>query len=242
MLFNSIFQTPKSKGLLAAAAGAFALVAMSGTSNALILSGTSTPNAHIDGNLLTPYEDTISLTGGTTVTGLTLTIDFTKCADVLTSSTCTSSDFDPNPYNNEIKFELEHDGTTVLLLDFYTYAVSPVSNGGQRVEVTFDDAASDLIASTNGGIPEDGTFQPLEALAGFLGGTAAGDWTLIATDFGTFDPLWLTSWTIEVETDGPIVTPPPPPPPPAAVSEPGTLAILGLGIIGLGIARRKRNK
>jgi len=33
--------------------------------------------------------------------------------------------------------------------------------------------------------------------------------------------------------------PPPPPPPPPPVPEPGTLALLGLGLIGLGLTRRK---
>lgn len=34
--------------------------------------------------------------------------------------------------------------------------------------------------------------------------------------------------------------PPPPPPPPSNIVEPGTLALLGAGLIGLGMVRRKR--
>ena len=233
MFFNSILKVPTKSGLLSVAAGALALVAVTGTANSAILTGTSTPNQFIDG---ATYIDTISLTGGTTVTGVTLTVDFTKCATPLSSSDCTTPG---NPFNNEIMMKLEHDGTIIDLVVLYTFDVTNPGQG-QRAVVTFDDAATDLIGSTNFSVPEDGTFQPVGSLASFIGGTAAGDWKLIAIDDYLADPLWLTSWEINVETDEPIVTPPPPPPPPTAVSEPGTLAILGLGIVGLGIARRKR--
>jgi len=221
----------------AMATGAIALMAIAGSANALTLTGTNTPNEHIDGET---YVNTISLTGGTTVLGVTLTVDFTKCNDTLASSTCTAPG---NPFNNEFFMKLEHDGTIIDLTELYTFTVSePPSGMGQRAVVTFDDAALDLIGSTNGSVPEDGDFQPIGSLASFLGGTAAGDWKLAITDTDPQDPTWLTSWTINVETDEPIVVPPPPPPPPTAVSEPGTLAILGLGVIGLGIARRRQAK
>ena len=233
MLFSSFIKTPKS-GLLAVATGALALMAVSGTANAAILTGSSTPNQYIDGST---YVDSISLTGGTTVTGVTLTVDFTKCATPLSSSDCTTAG---NPFNNEIMMKLEHDSTIIDLVVFYTFDVTNPGQG-QRAVVTFDDAATDLIGTTNYGIPEDGTFQPVGSLASFIGGTAAGDWKLIAIDDYLADPLWLTSWEINVETDEPVVTPPPPPPHPAAVSEPGTLAILGLGLAGLSMVRRRKN-
>jgi hypothetical protein len=233
MFLNSKLKTPKKSGFLAIATGALALVAVSGTANSALLTGTSTPNQYIDG---ATYVDTINLTGGTTVTGVTLTVDFTKCSSPLSSSTCTTSG---NPFNNEIMMKLEHGSTIIDLIVFYTFDVTNPGQG-QRAVVTFDDTASDVIGTTNSMVPEDGDFQPIGSLASFIGDTAAGDWKLIAIDNDLQDPLWLTSWTINVETDEPIVTPPPPPPPPTAVSEPGTLAILGLGIVGLGIARRKR--
>lgn len=236
MLTNNSHKSVAAR-FAAVATGALALMAVSGAASALTLTGTNTPNEHIDGET---YINTISLTGGTTVLGVTLTVDFTKCSDTLASSTCSVVE---NPFNNEFFMKLEHDGTIIDLTELYTFDVStPPSGMGQRAVVTFDDAALDLIGSTNGGVPEDGDFQPIGSLASFLGGTAAGDWKLIIVDTDFQDPTWLTSWTINVETDEPIVVPPPPPPPPTAVSEPGTLAILGLGVIGLGIARRRQAK
>jgi hypothetical protein len=219
----------------AVATGALALMAVSGAASALTLTGTNTPNEHIDGET---YVNTISLTGGTTVLGVTLEVDFTKCADPLTSSTCTETG---NPFNNELMMKLEHGSTIIDLIVFYTFDVTNPGQG-QRAVITFDDAATDIVGTTNAGVPEDGDFQPIGSLASFIGDTAAGDWKLIIVDDFLADAAWLTSWTINVETDEPIIVPPPPPPPPSAVSEPGTLAILGLGVIGLGIARRRQAK
>jgi hypothetical protein len=254
MLFNSKYRTPSSSGLLAIATGALALVAVTGTSQAGILTGSSAPGIYVDGSNAT---DTISLTGGTTVSNVTLTVDFTKCDDPFASGPlCTTPG---RAFHNEIVFKLTHLGVTIDLTEKYTYSVKAHPTGyGQHAIVTFDDAASDLVGSTNPypgtdtGYPEDGAFQPIGELSDFLGLTAAGDWTLYVEDTNSSDPLYLHEWSIDVTSDDPIVTPPPPPPPPpcceppppppppAAVSEPGTLAILGLGIIGLGVARRRR--
>jgi hypothetical protein len=234
MSFKSFIQIPLSKGFLAAFTGVLSLAALSGGTHAALLTGSSTPNQFIDGST---YVDTISLTGGTTVTGVTLTVDFTKCATPLSSSDCYTTG---NPFNNEIMMKLEHDSTIIDLVVLYTFDVTNPGQG-QRAVVTFDDAATDLIGTTNSSVPEDGTFQPVGSLASFIGGTAAGDWKLIAIDDYLADPLWLTSWEINVETDEAVINPPPPPLHPAAVSEPGTLAILGLGLAGLSLVRRRKN-
>jgi hypothetical protein len=244
MLFKTMIRTPASTGLLAMATGALALVAMTGSSHALVLTETNTLNVLID---YTSVTDTINITGGGTVLGLTVTIDFTKCGETFTGPTCT----DPGrPYYGEIDFKLKNGATTIDLVQgsnlVGTYAWQ-TSGPGVRAIVTFDDAAADLVGSTNGGIPEDGTFQPIGSLASFLGYNAAGAWELIMGDKEPPDPLWVTSWTIDITTEDPAPTcctnepDPEPEPEPTVVSEPGTLAILGLGIIGLGISRRKRS-
>jgi hypothetical protein len=242
MLFKSKIRTPASTGLLAMATGALALVAMTGSSHALVLTETNTLNLLID---YTTVTDTINIIGGGTVLGLTVTIDFTKCGETFTGPTCT----DPGrPYYGEIDFKLKNGATTIdLVLGSNlvgTYAWQ-TSGPGVRAIVTFDDAAAALVGSTNGGIPETGTFQPIGSLASFLGYNAAGAWELIMGDKEPPDPLWVTSWTLDITTEDPAPTcctnEPDPEPGPTAVSEPGTLAILGLGIIGLGISRRRKS-
>ena len=188
MLFKTMIRTPASTGLLAMATGALALVAMTGSSHALVLTETNTLNVLID---YTSVTDTINITGGGTVLGLTVTIDFTKCGETFTGPTCT----DPGrPYYGEIDFKLKNGTTTIDLVQgsnlVGTYAWQ-TSGPGVRAIVTFDDAAADLVGSTNGGIPEDGTFQPIGSLASFLGFNAAGAWELIMADEESPDPLWV---------------------------------------------------
>ena len=58
------------------------------------------------------------------------------------------------------------------------------------------------------------------------------DWT------GLNESLEISNIVLEGDAIAP--PPPPPPPPPTGVSEPGTLAVLGLGLAGIGVARRRR--
>ena len=241
MLSKSTLKNSVASSLAAIVTGAFAFVAMTGSSHALVLTGTNYVNQSIDYAYNT---DIMNIAGGTTIFGVTVTIDFTKCGGSISEPTC----YDPGkPYYDEIVFKLTHGTTTVDLVTADTYSFSN-TNPGVPTAVTFDDLATDIVGTTNSGMPETGTFRPIGSLADVLGDTAAGAWGLYYSDDEAPDPLWVTSWTINITTEDPAPPccaaqpdPEPEPEPPIAVSEPGTLAILGLGIIGLGISRRRKS-
>ncbi len=62
--------------------------------------------------------------------------------------------------------------------------------------------------------------------------TAGGGFFLTATDFSAFQGVLEEKLETELA--------PPPPPPPPSVPEPGMLGLFGIGLLGLGLARRRR--
>jgi len=78
----------------------------------------------------------------------------------------------------------------------------------------------------NGGIDP---FTPtlFADLTAFTGLDIMGDWTLIVEDDAFGDSGILANWNISGVTQR------------AAVSEPGILVLMGLGLVGLGFARRR---
>jgi len=64
--------------------------------------------------------------------------------------------------------------------------------------------------------------------------TAGGGFFVTATDFTSFQSV------LEEKLETELAPPPPPPPPPPSVPEPGMLGLFGIGLLGLGLARRRR--
>lgn len=97
------------------------------------------------------------------------------------------------------------DGTVLTLADFPFCA-------DDDLVVSFSDAATatngDLDAECTGSFtpltpfPASGSYQPQDALAGLIGQTAAGDWTLCITDGAGGDDGTLNSWSITLTSSG----------------------------------------
>lgn len=131
------------------------------------------------------------------VTDVNITVDFHP----IDGSDCAN----PGPsssFSGEVAFRLVSPGGTNVLL------VSNDFNGGDtyeeanvpRVVVTFDDAAANAVGSTNAGLPEDGTFRPVEALSAFNGQSAAGTWEFWFQDDTGADALCFYSATLEISS------------------------------------------
>lgn len=160
---------------------------------------------------------------------LAISIDFAKCNDpgVGADGLCIDN---TGSFDNEIFFRLSAPGGgTVILAEPGTYAGASVGAG--RVTVRFDDAAGWQVGSGvfNNGNVAAGSFRPVEALAGLAGRDMFGDWKLEVGDAGFGDPLQYFGATLEVESSGP-----------AQVAEPGMPAVMGAGLLGLGLALRRR--
>ncbi len=98
----------------------------------------------------------------------------------------------------DIIVTLEHDGTTVVLLDQAGVPASTFGCSMNNISAVFDDAAAgtaeNVCAASDPTI--NGAFQPAQSLAVFNGMDLVGDWTLTISDNAGGDTGTLDQWCL----------------------------------------------
>jgi hypothetical protein len=162
------------------------------------------------------------------ITDLNLVVDFSKCDDPFIGPAGEKCLGRGNPFEDEFSLILvSPDGVQVNLVEpWSTY--NGARHGIGRVSVMFDDQAP----SVPGPAILGGTYRPAEKLDAFNGKDMFGTWSLLFRDYGAGDPLEFFSTKLDITYATPE---------PAQVPEPGTIAMIGLGIIGIRVVRAKGN-
>jgi len=161
-----------------------------------------------------------------TITSVLVSIDFAK-AD--------GEAFDPpfpggTPFFNEISFTLTSPATTqVALIADGSWAAGTGQFDGV---ITFDEAADSVV--NFGAAPVAGTFRTTGpgSLNDFIAQAALGVWTLGIGDSAGGDALRFRSFTLTLNTDSGG----------SAVPEPSSMALIGLGLLGLGVRNLRKKK
>lgn len=172
---------------------------------------------------------TLTIGTSATITDVNISITFAKCDDPSLGSSATVGApciGGGTPFYNEVVFTLTHGSTVVSLIAAGTWN-SGSGPGAGVVEMTFDDSGAALP-----GLPTTGTFHAVGNLSDFNGLDPLGNWTLFIQDTTGADRLDYYSACLSINGDTGCGR--------GTVSEPGSLALLGLALLGAGAIRRRR--
>jgi subtilisin-like proprotein convertase family protein len=146
---------------------------------------------------------------------VTSTLDFTSHGRVIDVNALIDI---THTYDADLIISLSHGGRSVLLSN------RQGGSGGQNYTNTvFDDQATVAINAGFAYAPYTGAFRPEQFLSAFNDLDAFGLWTLSVTDLEAGDDGTINRFGIT-----------------AAVPEPGSLGLLGLGLAGFAAARRRK--
>jgi len=188
-------------------------------SNAAVIteSESFSPVLVVDGSSATTSL-TVSNTG--LATDVNVWVDFSKCDLMNSAGDCTRFG---SSFLSEIVFSLTNPfGDIVQLVNSGNYSGN---TNVDHIVATFDDDAATGVSGT----PVTGSFQPFGLLADFNGLSILGDWTLTFRDTVGLDPLSVNAWGLEITTAEA-----------ESVPEPASIALLGLGLAGMSLARKKK--